>query len=219
MTWVPGYVSFSSFNLVEMPLDYDPDGYLALKAAIEYIYNLVVGGSVPSTNVDVWVTLPSGLQLKVYGVNIIYDFRLPDLKRTVESHYLMGVTYNASLYPGQTFISNMFYSVTASPPIALVKAVDFDYTKMKWSDSGVKDYTLLHGLADVAGITLLASLLAIFIKAGFSALNNILDSLLHAKVDAISAHVTEVSDDVDADVLINTDTNTRVKKLYGGSYV
>lgn len=222
--WTAGYNETQNATyLPEMP--YNVTDYVKLKYVLDKLYDyLSEAGALTVPNysalpADVYIPLPSGLKIHIASKNPplfnAVDFRLPNLTRSVVHFNVLGLRYAAHLYPGQSKWVNLFYYPS---DVVVIPYANFA-SKFAWTSASVDDYVLADLILDAATIILLASLLALVIKAGFTALSNAYDALLHSKLDATLETATEI--EAKSDVLQTTSDGIKVdiSRIYKGSYV
>lgn len=207
--------------------------YLQLKDALDTLYD-IMNDVLVETNLlsdllnlmpnTINITLPSKVIIqvcaKVNGQFTISDFRLPSSLRS-EVIIKWGlwptpITYmHFNLYPWQDW-----FSVWMSQPFTDVTLIP-DATFKIAGVTTIKDYMLSDLLKDASSTVLLGVFITLLAKYGFPALkdvyNSYMESLTVTEVAAVQSTLNTYPI-VQMDTNI-TDTLTRVKKLYSGSYV
>lgn len=197
-------------------MPYNETAYNTLKSVLDKVFDWIGNVTLPAFNTsDIYITLPSGLKLLICHVAnnayVLDDFRLPTLVRVEETHYFMGVFYHANLYPGQNYWINLFSSPFIATPVEIVSFADFP-TTVTWDSNRMTGYNTEDLGKDMAGTTLLTTVLVLLCKQGFNLIDQLPDLLLRQMVTDLTSDTATVDTIVD-------DIQNRVKKLYAGSYV
>lgn len=232
MTWTVK-VEGNHLWFPEMPLDFED--FNKLKKTLDTLYSLLNTALTIQSELflicpdAITYTMPSGLIItichKVGNDFVLNDFTIDEPTRTEKiitwGLWPMPYTYlHFNLYPWQSWWDNYLYNAKID-----VKLVD-DLTFV----DGVRDYMLSDALVDIGTPTIIASVLFLMAKYGFTGMKDLYATWRHTTTQASVTNVqTSLNDLTDPSVtdLSNTsktvglisDTLVRIKQFYRGSYV